>query len=286
MRALVRREFDAVRLREQGFDAVTADLAAGQGVDPAMRGVKTLVYLVHTVDRGGSLVANELEAVQNTLLAARRSEVERVIFLGSVGATGESLAPYLVARWAAELAVRQSGLRWVIIRAPLIVGRGGALFETLRGAAGRRPLGLLFGWRRTLVEPVALADVVAALRIAIDDRELDERAFDLCGADRLTVGAFMREWARVSGARRLHLPLPGRGERLTVFAARQLGGSAHRPGGSAAATMQRLLETLREPQICTDPSARFPLGRRPLGCREALAAVLQADDVGSTTGGA
>ncbi|MFA7249568.1 MAG: NAD(P)H-binding protein, partial [Dehalococcoidia bacterium] len=51
VRALVRREFDAVRLRAQGVEAVTGDVVDGRGLDAAMRGVKTLVYLVHTLDR-------------------------------------------------------------------------------------------------------------------------------------------------------------------------------------------------------------------------------------------
>ena len=39
VRALVRREFDAVRLRDQGVEALTGDLIAGTGLDAAMRGV-------------------------------------------------------------------------------------------------------------------------------------------------------------------------------------------------------------------------------------------------------
>ncbi len=118
LRAFVRREFDAVRLRELGVEAMTGDLIGGHGVDAAMRGVTTLVYLVNTLDHEGDVVANDLEAVQNALIAARAAGVQRVILLSSVGASEEAVSQHLIAQWAVELAVRQAGLRWTIVRTP------------------------------------------------------------------------------------------------------------------------------------------------------------------------
>ena len=77
LRAFVRREFDAVRLRDRGIEAAVGDLVDGRGVDAAMRGVRTLVYLVHALDRRGDFVANDLEAARNTTLAAQLSAPER-----------------------------------------------------------------------------------------------------------------------------------------------------------------------------------------------------------------
>jgi uncharacterized protein YbjT (DUF2867 family) len=265
VRGLVRREFDAVRLRDLGIEAVTADLVEGRGLDGAVRGVETLVYLVHTLDRGGDVVAHDLEAVQNTMLAARGAGVRRVVFLGHVAASEEAAAPYLVARWAAELAVRQSGLEHVIVRAPLIAGEGAALFEVLRALVDRSPVVPLFGWRRTEVEPVALGDVVEALRMAALDPSLDGRTFEICGPERVRVGALLRRLARRRRRRlpRLFVPLPGEGALTTTALGWAL---ARRPWRET----RLLLETLREPQLCRDPSRRFPLPHRPLSPMAAL----------------
>ena len=264
LRALVRSEFEALRLREHGIEAVTADVMSRRGLDGAMRGVETLVYLIHTIDRRGDVVANDVEAIQNTMIAARAAGVQRVVFLGCVAADEAARSRYLLARWAVELAVRQSGLRHIIVRAPLIVGRGGTLFELLRRSVDRSPIVPLFAWRRTAVEPVALSDVVEALRMAILDHELDGRSFDICGADRISLGEAVRGIGRARGRRRLYLPLPGYGERFTQHAAWTL---ARLPRREA----RLLLETLREAQVCRDPSRRFPLPRRPLGFIQALA---------------
>ncbi len=267
VRALVRREFDAVRLRDQGVEAVTGDLAAGTGLDTAMRGVETLVYLVHTAGALGDPVANDLAAAQNALLSARAAGVERVVFLGEIAASEAAISRYLVARWAVELAMRQAGLSSVVLRAPIIVGRGGTLFELMRQFVNRSPVVPLFAWRRTAVEPVALADVVEALRMAIEDRQLDDRSFDLSGAERLTFGELVRGWGRAAGKRRIYLPLPGYGERVTEQLAWTLARLPRRE-------TRLLLGTLREPQVCADPSRRFPLPHRPLSYRQALVAVL------------
>lgn len=266
VRSLVRTEFDAVRLRDQGFEAVTADLVTRRGLDSAVRGIETLVYLVHTIDRGGDVVAHDLEAIQNAMIAARAAAVSRVIFLGCAGASEASVSRYLISRWAVELAVRQSGLRHVILRAPLIVGRGGTLCELLRRLVDRSPVVPLFAWRNTAVEPVALADVTEALVQAALDPGLDGRSFDITGAERMTLGAMVRGLGHARGRHRVYLPLPGYGERIMESAAWTL---ARLPRREA----RLLLETLREPQVCRDPSRRFPLPHRPMGYTQALAAL-------------
>lgn len=263
LRAFVRREFDAVRLRDQGVEAITGDLVTGRGIDEAMRGVKTLVYLVDTLDREGDIVTNDLEAVQNTLIAARAAGVQRVIAVSHVAASEEATSRYLVAQWAVELAVRQSGLSWLLIRAPMIVGRNSTLWELLHRLVDRSPVVPLFRWRRIEVEPVALSDVVAALRIALDEPERDNQSYDLTGASRITFGAVVRGWGRTRRRPRLYVPLPGWGERPLAAAGWTL---ARLPRGET----RLLVETLRARQVCPDPSRRFPLGRRPLSYENAL----------------
>jgi uncharacterized protein YbjT (DUF2867 family) len=111
---------------------------------------------------------------------------------------------------------------------------------------------------------VALTDVVEALRIAALDEELDGRSFDICGSERTTFGGIVRGWGRANGKKRLYLPLPGRGEGIGEQAAWALARLPRRE-------TRLLLETLREPQVCRDPSRRFPLPHRPRSYAQTLA---------------
>jgi uncharacterized protein YbjT (DUF2867 family) len=264
LRAFVRREFDAVRLRDRGVEAVVGDLVDGRGLDTAMRGVRTLVYLVHALDRRGDFVVNDLDAVRNTALAARAAGVERVIFLGHIAADPDAPSPYLVGRWAVERALVQSGIPCTVLRAPTIVARGSGPFDLATLLARRLPVAPEFRWRRTLIEPVALADVVEALALAVDNADLDGRSFDIAGPERMTVGGMVRGWADATGRHRAFVPVPAEGIEVQRWAAWALGGYHPREA-------RLLLETYRERQVCADPSRRFPLPHRPLGYRHALA---------------
>ncbi len=263
LRAFVRREFDALRLRDQGVEAIVGDLVTGRGVDEAMRGVTTLVYLADTRGREGDVVANELDAIQHALIAARAAGVRRVIAMSHVAASEESASPYLLAHWGTELAVRQSGLEWTLLRAPVIVGRGSLLWELMRRTVDRSPVVPLFRWRRVEVEPVALGDVVEALAMSIDDGERSGQSFDITGASRMTWAEVLKGWAKANGRHRAYLPSPGWGERQMTA----LGWSL---GRLPRAETNLLVETLRERQVCPDPSRRFPLERRPLAFEDAI----------------
>ena len=267
LRAFVRTELDAVRLRDRGIEAAVGDLVDGRGVDGAMRGVRTLVYLVHTLDRRGDLVANDLAAARNAALAARAAGVQRLIFLGHVAASDEARSRYLLGRWAVERAMQQSGLRTTILRAPLIVAPEAQPFGLMHWMADRSPVVPAFGWRKTPIEPVALADVIEALTMAIEDEAFDGRSFDVCGAERLTAGEMVRVWNRAVERRRLTLPLPQRIGDPTAWLA----------WASRQARLRRsraLLETLREPQLCLDPSRRFPLPHRPASYHATIEALV------------
>lgn len=268
VRALVRREFDAVRLREDGYDAVTADLLAGRGIDRATRGVRTLVYLVHTLDAPGDVIANDLHAIQNTLLAARAAGVERVVYLSHIAASDEARSAHLLARWGVELAVHQSGLRWTVLRAPLIVGPpaadpGSTPFEMVRRLVAHSPVVPLFRWRAAQTEPVALADVVEALTLATTDEQYEGRSFDICGAERLPMRDVVRGWAHARRRPRVFVPLPLGGEAL-------LAAASWATTGLPRQRTRALLETLGARQVCADPSRRFPLPHRPQGYRQAV----------------
>ena len=162
------------------------------------------------------------------------------------------------------MTVRQSRLRSVIVRAPLIVGAGCRPFALVAAAAERPGLAPLLLPTEVALEPVALADVVEALRMAIDDPELDGRRFDLCGAERVTGRALAQAWAGARGRRRLLLPPAGRHPSIAALLALPRGPREWRRN-------RLLLEPLQERQVCADPSSRFPLPHRPLGYAAAVA---------------
>jgi len=109
--------------------------------------------------------------------------VKRFIFLSFVGADPASTNEFLAAKGRAEGHITSSSLEHAILRcAPIAEGLGGTLLRLGRGRGAGVP-----GDGSQRVNPVALADVVAAI-ITADAREAEVRGvWELGGAETLTM---------------------------------------------------------------------------------------------------
>ncbi|WP_245641877.1 SDR family oxidoreductase [Nonomuraea candida] len=109
LRALVREESAARRLKGQVAEAVVGDLGEPASLPPAFDGVQDVWLLTPNGPRAP-------EHHMNALWAARRAGVERVVRLSVVGAAHD--APNRSGRLHAlsDREIEASGLRWTILR--------------------------------------------------------------------------------------------------------------------------------------------------------------------------
>ncbi|MCT2592824.1 NAD(P)H-binding protein [Streptomyces sp. N2-109] len=105
LRVLSRHHHEA----ESGIEYVNCDLLKGEGIDPAVDGVETLLHLA-----GGT--KGDAEATQNLTRAASRAGVKHIIYISVIGADKMPLG-YFKMKYGAEKAVSESGLPWTTIRA-------------------------------------------------------------------------------------------------------------------------------------------------------------------------
>ena len=113
------------------------------------------------------------EAAVNFGEAARDAGVERVVYLGGLGPTGEDASEHLRSRHEVAELLRQRVPEFVYVRAAMIIGQGSASFEMLRHLVTRLPVMITPRWVDTRSQPVAVDDVVRALA---DVAELERRA--------------------------------------------------------------------------------------------------------------
>jgi uncharacterized protein YbjT (DUF2867 family) len=107
-------------------------------------------------------VAQDRAAAVNFGEAAREAGVERVVYLGGLGPTGEDASRHLRSRHEVALLLAQR-VPTVYVRAAMVIGPGSASFEMLRHLVGRLPLMVTPRWIDTRSQPVAIADVVRTL---------------------------------------------------------------------------------------------------------------------------
>jgi uncharacterized protein YbjT (DUF2867 family) len=185
-------------------DVRGGDAVSGRGLREALEGCRTAYYLIHSMGRGSGPDADfarrDREAAVNFGEAARDAGVERVIYLGGLGPTGEDASEHLRSRHEVAELLRQRVPGFVYVRAAMIIGQGSASFEMLRHLVSRLPVMITPRWVDTRSQPVAVGDVVAALAEVAEVDEAPEEV-QLGGADVLTYREMMARTATVLGRR-------------------------------------------------------------------------------------
>lgn len=215
LRCLVR---DAERLAEaHRASAVEADLSDSRSLAPALEGMHTVYYLVHSMEPGGSegFAERDREAAKNYVEAAREAGVRRTVYLGGIGGDdGES--EHLESRREVEELLAEAGPELVALRASMIVGAGSASFSALVRIVERLPVLALPDWRGNRTRPIGIDDVVTCLATA---REVEPGSYEIAGPDELTFEQMIEIIAGLLGTESRSIRLPFSNAKLEGAAA-------------------------------------------------------------------
>ncbi len=193
------------------------EIAAGDVLDPAslraaMSGCEAVIHLVGIISEVGrnTFENAHTRATQNVVEAARTTGVTRLVHMSALGTRPGAVSRYHQTKWAAEEAVRASGLAWTIFRPSLIYGPGDQFTTLFARLARWSPVLPVMGPGRARLQPVAVEAVARAFVRALTEPAAVGRTFDLCGPERLTFNEVLDTILAVTGRRRvkLHLPLP------------------------------------------------------------------------------
>ncbi len=92
-----------------GIEHFAADLLTGEGIEPALAGVETVLHLA-----GGT--KGDDKATQNLVRAAAKAGVRHIVYISVIGADTMPLGWFTMQR-RAEQAVTGSGIPWTMLRA-------------------------------------------------------------------------------------------------------------------------------------------------------------------------
>src|ERR1700678_3690734 len=121
-------------------EVVKADCLDRSSLAPAMAGVHTAYYLVHSMGSSGKFEQEDREAAQNFADAARDSGVRRIVYLGGLGNQDQSLSAHLRSRHEVADILRSSEIPTIEFRASIVIGSGSLSFEMIRALVQRLPL--------------------------------------------------------------------------------------------------------------------------------------------------
>lgn len=186
---------------------IAGDLEDPESLKEALKGVRTVYYLAHSLDYGGSQFMQR-EKAQARNLNELLTENHKVIYLGGIAST-KNLSPHLKSRQSVGEVFLEGPAKTVEFQASLVIGRGSASFEIIRGLVHRLPFIFTTSWSKALSQPIAVKDVVDYLMMVRSKRFKDKNnVFEIGGADRLPYEELMIAYAREKNLFRpkVHLP--------------------------------------------------------------------------------
>jgi len=208
VRCLARRPETLLAKVGQGTEVVMGDVLDRSSLDRAMEGIEVAYYLVHSMGASGSFEDADREAAKNFGEAAKAAGVTRIIYVGGLGRDEEDLSPHLRSRHEVGHVLRESGVGVIELRASVVIGSGSLSFEMIRALVERLPFMVAPRWVSVKAQPIAIDDLLSYLMQAIELPPEHNDIYEVGGADCVSYGDIMREYARQRGLRLFMLPVP------------------------------------------------------------------------------
>lgn len=254
----------------------------------ALDGIDGVIYLVHGMGGGdgSDFARTDREAALTLRALVAEHGVQRVVYVSGIvpNVPREELSTHIRSRLEVEEILLDSLAITTVLRAAMIVGASSTSYEVLAQISRRMPVTLVPAWMDSLVEPVAICDVVGAILHALE-HESASRHLDLGGGEQLAYSALLERFAVLDGLDRSRLTVPLLPKALVAEVASRI---VDVPTGTVKALMESLqhdmvadagesglalpgarvtlddaLRRALTPQPADDPAELDPLGPMP-----------------------
>ncbi len=271
VRCAVRRP-DFLRSRvPASTEVVQGDVLDPASLERALSGVDTAYYLVHSMGSSGSFEEQDRRGALNFGKAARACGVRRIVYLGGLGSSAAPLSAHLRSRHEVGDILRESNVPTIELRASIVIGAGSLSFEMVRALVERLPVMVTPRWVANEAQPIAVSDLLDYLIAAMDLPTDESRVYEIGGAERVSYGDIMREYARQRHLRRIMIPVPVLTPALSSLWLGLVTPLFARVG-------RKLVDSICHPTVVEDMAAARDFAIKPMGLRPAIECALRAED--------
>lgn len=248
------------------------DLLKPDTLPPAMEGIDTAYYLVHSM--GGRSIFHykdylekDIQAARNFTKAAEASGVNRIIYLGGLGEMADNLSEHLRSRQMVGQVLQSGRAQATVLRAANIIGAGGAPFEMLRHLVERLPVMICPRWIDTRGQPIAVENVIEYLAGCLLKPKTAGKTYDIGGPEIITYRELMMTYARIRGLNRLIFTVPVLTPHLSSYWINLI---TPVPAG----VVMPLVEGLKNEVVCMNNAIRDLIPIRLISMEEAIRTAL------------
>ena len=211
VRALVRSGKRTARLRALGAELEVGDLLDQRALRRGLRDAHAVITTAqgNPLSRRQPMQRVDGQGTQQLIALARELHVPHFVLISALKADqGAPEVPQLAYKFAAEHALRSSGMLYTIIRPSSFqetFGDGFAPFKRLIDLAG---IGMTLGSGRGQHSFVAIRDVARAAALALKTPEARNQIVPVGGPEDLSYRAAYRRIAQITGRRITIVPIP------------------------------------------------------------------------------
>ena len=199
-----------------GVELCQADALQPHTLDPALQGIDTAYYLVHSMAAGKQFPELDAEAARNFAAAAARQHVRRIVYLGGL-TPDDPRSEHLKSRQETGEVLREGTVPVTEIRAGMIIGPGSAAWEVIRDLVNHLPIMVTPRWVFSRSTPIALGNLLCYLADVPRHAETAGEVYDVGGPDTLTYADIMRKYGKLVGKKPIIVPVPVLTPRLSSY---------------------------------------------------------------------
>lgn len=166
----------AITLPADKVEFVRGDTTSPASLEPAVRGIDTIVHTAFITADHKQSAANQYEKTNvqgtaNLIKAAKQAGVRRIIELSGLGTRPDKPGSYMQGRYLAEKMLKDSGLDWTIIEPSVLFGKNAPFIKGLTDLIRTTPVVPLIGGGKVMFQPIHVEDVVTVIIKVLEEPE-------------------------------------------------------------------------------------------------------------------
>lgn len=195
----------------------TGDILVPGTLKEALQDIDTVIHLVGIIKeiRGATFERIHTEGTKNILEAARNAGIKKYIHMSALGTRPGGLSRYHKTKWLAEEAVRNSGLKYVILRPSIICGADDEFVnmfaKMIRQTFITRIIPVI-GKGESRMQPIYVGDVAHCFYEAAVNDNISNKTYEIGGPDAISFNEILDTITKVMQKARFKIHLP-----MTLF---------------------------------------------------------------------
>ncbi|MFN3467510.1 MAG: complex I NDUFA9 subunit family protein [Candidatus Brocadiales bacterium] len=209
VRCLVRKTSNRRVLDDLPIEFCEGDIMDPLTLEGALRGIEVVIHLVGIIREIPPAITFEkvhAEGTFNVAAESAKAGVKKFVHMSAMGTHQDAPSRYHTTKWLGELAVKSSGLPYVIFRPSIICGRDDEfvnMFARLIRQTWPLPFLTVIGSGKTRMQPIYVGDVAHCFVRAALDHNIVDKTYELGGAETLTIDEILDTIMKVMGVWRM-----------------------------------------------------------------------------------